>query len=77
MKGRGTMYAVEFVTKIKEGVIEVPAAHRERFKDNVKVILLAEEEMPENGDMIGRLLAAPLRVPGFAPLTREDAHARS
>lgn len=71
------MYAVEFVTKIKEGVIEVPEAHREHFKDNVKVILLAEEEVQENGDMIARLLADPLDLPGFAPLTREDTHARS
>jgi len=77
MKERGTMVAVEFVTKIKEGVIEVPEAHRQRFKDNVKVILLAEEEMLEDGDVIARLLADPLDVPGFVPLTREDTHARS
>jgi hypothetical protein len=70
------MVAAEFVTKIKEGVIEVPEAHRERFKDHVKVILLAEEETHENGDLIARLLADPLDVPGFVPLTREEAHAR-
>jgi hypothetical protein len=71
------MYAVEFTAKIKEGVIEVPEAHRGRFKDNVKVILLAEEEMHEDGDMIAKLLAHPLNVPDFTPLKREDAHARS
>ena len=77
MKERGTMVAVEFVTKIKEGVIEVPEAHRERFKDNVKVILLAEEEIEENNDTIARLLEHPLAPPDFTSLTREDAHARS
>jgi len=71
------MYAVEFMTKIKEGVIEVPEAHRERFKDTVKVILLSEEEIEGNGDMIARLLEHRLTVPDFTPLTREDAHARS
>jgi hypothetical protein len=72
------MYAVEFTTTIKDGVIEVPDVHRARFKDNVKVILLAEEApQPEEDDIIARLLAHPLRVPGFTPLTREEAHARS
>ena len=72
------MYAVEFVTKIKEGVIEVPEAHRERFKDSVKVILLSpEEEVEERDDMIARLLAHPLTISHFTPLTREEAHARS
>ena len=70
------MYAVEFTARIKEGVIEVPEAHRERFKDTVKVILLAEEEKHGNSDMIAKLLARPLSVPGFTPLSREDAHVR-
>jgi hypothetical protein len=63
------MYAVEFTTTIKDGVIEVPDVHLARFKDNVKVILLAEED-----DIIAKLLAHPLKVPGFTPLTREEAH---
>jgi hypothetical protein len=71
------MYAVEFVTKIKEGVIEVPEAHRQRFKDNVKVILLSAEEVEERDDIIARLLAHPLTISRFTPLTREEAHARS
>jgi hypothetical protein len=65
------------VTKIKEGVIEVPEVHRERFKDNVKVILLAAEEIEENNDTIARLLEHTPAVPDFTSLTREDAHARS
>ena len=77
MKGSRVMYAVEFTAKIKEGVIEVPEAHRKRFKDNVKVILLSEEEIPENDDIIATLLAHPLTVPDFTTLTREDALARS
>ena len=77
MKRNQMLYAVEFTTQIQDGVIEVPEAHRERFKDNVRVILLAEEEMHEDGDMISKLLAHPLNVPDFTPLTREDAHARS
>mgnify|MGYP006298313263 CR=1 FL=1 len=77
MKRKRVMYAVEFVTRIKGGVIEVPEAHRQRFTDNVKVILLSEEEVYEDGDIIASLLENPLAVPDFTPLTREDAHARS
>lgn len=77
MKERRTIYAVEFTTEIKEGVIEVPEAHRQRFGNTVKVILLAEEQIEEDGDMIARLLADPFDVPGFEPLMREEAHARS
>jgi hypothetical protein len=76
MERRQEMYAVEFMTKIKEGMIEVPEAHRKRFKDTVKVILLSEEEIEGNGDMIARLLEHPLPLPDFTPLTREEAHAR-
>ena len=71
------MYAAEFVTKIKEGIIEVPEVHRERFKDTVRVILLSQEEGHDNDDIIATLLAHPLTVPDFKPLTREDVHARS
>ncbi|MFP3896238.1 MAG: hypothetical protein ACLFV5_05305 [Anaerolineales bacterium] len=73
------MYAAEFVTKIREGVIEIPEKYRQYFKDNVKVILLAEEEVVEGGkeDMIATLMEHPLHVSDFTPLTREEAHARS
>lgn len=77
MKEGRVVYAVEFTTKIKEGIIEVPEVHRERFTDNVKVILLLEEETPEDDDMIADLLAHPLDLPDFTPLTREAAHGRT
>jgi hypothetical protein len=77
MAGRQVMYAVEFTIKIKDGVIKVPEAHRKRFGDKVKVILLSEEEIQEDDDLIARLLKHPLPVPNFTPLSREDAHARS
>lgn len=33
-----------------------------------------ETSQAEENDMIIRLLAQPLKVPGFTPLTREEAH---
>jgi len=70
------MYAVKFITNIKEGMIEVPEEYRRRFKDNVKVILSSDEIIEENNDMIAMLLETPLIIPSFTPLGREDAHAR-
>lgn len=70
------MYAVEFTTSIKDGVIEVPEAYRQRFKGHVKVILLASEEIKDDDDIIRDLLAQPLVIPDFTPLSRGDAHAR-
>jgi hypothetical protein len=36
-----------------------------------------ETSQVEENDIIARLLAQPLKVPDFTPLTREEAHARS
>jgi hypothetical protein len=71
------MYGVEFVAKIRDGIIKVPDEYRERFTNNVKVILLSEQKTSADGDIIAGLLMRPLVVPDFTPLTREDAHARS
>jgi hypothetical protein len=70
------MYAVEFQAKIKEGTIEIPEIYRNRFKERVRVILLAEEESTTE-TFIDQLLQHPLKVAGFKPLTREEMYERS
>lgn len=69
------MIAVEFQAKIKNGIIEIPEIYRERFREQVRVILLAEE-MPAESDMIEHLLSNPLKIEGFKLLTREEIYAR-
>ena len=71
------MYRVEFVAKIRDGIIRVPDEYRGRFTDTVRVILLPEEKTSADDDIIAELLVRPLVVPDFVPLTREDAQARS
>lgn len=39
------MYAIEFQTTIKNGIIEIPEAYRGRLQEQVRVILLGEEVM--------------------------------
>jgi hypothetical protein len=70
------MYAVEFQAKIKEGTIEIPEIYRNRFKERVRVILLAEEASTTE-TFIDQLLQHPLKVSGFTPLTREEMYERS
>lgn len=67
------MYAIEFQTKVKDGSIAIPEEYRDQLKGSVHVILLAEEST-EKFDMIEHLLANPLNVEGFKPLTREEIY---
>jgi hypothetical protein len=68
------MYAIEFQAKIKDGHIEIPEIYRARLKEQVRVILLAEETSSPV-DMVGQLLQHPLKIPDFKPLTREEIYA--
>jgi len=70
------MYAVEFQAQIKNGTIEIPEAYRSRFKEHVRVLLLAEEDSP-TVTLIDQLLQYPVKVPRFKPLTREEMYERS
>jgi hypothetical protein len=69
------MYAVEFQTTIKNGVIEIPVEYQQNLR-NVRVILLAEDVAQTSRSFIDQLLARPLRVKEFHPLTCEEIYAR-
>ena len=70
------MYAVEFQTTIKNGVIGIPAEYQRNLNRSVRVILLAEDVPQATTGFIDQLLARPLRVKSFHPLTREEIYAR-
>ena len=70
------MIAVQFQATVKDGVIEIPAEYRQELKDRVHVIVLSEETIRAHGNLIDQLLDSPIRVSGFHPLTRDEAHAR-
>jgi len=70
------METVQFKTKIKNGIIEVPKKYQGKFKDNVRVILVAESTKAKAVYYLDELMAHPLKVKGFRPLTREEAHTR-
>ena len=70
------MYAAEFRTKVKNGMIEIPEEYKVHFKSLVRVILLADESQALSVNLIDQLLANPVKVRNFRPLTREAVYAR-
>ncbi len=69
--------AVEFQTFVKNGMIEVPREYRKRLSQRVRVIVLAEEDRTaQSATLIDDLLLNPIKIEGFTPLTRDEAHAR-
>ena len=70
------MQTIEFRTKIKDGVIQIPARLRKKVAGDVRVILIPKDEKTSQTDVIEELMAKPLKVRGFKPLMRDEAHAR-
>jgi hypothetical protein len=71
------MENVQFKTRIKNGIIEIPKKYQGKFKDSVCVIIVAESSKAKAANYLEELMAHPLKVKGFHPLTREEAHARN
>jgi len=71
------MYAVEFRTKVRDGIIRIPEKYKKKIKYNVKVILLAEDAADTGSDIIEELLESPLKLLDFRPLRREAVYDRS
>ena len=70
------MQTIEFRAKIKNGIIHIPAKFKGKVADDVQVILIAQSEKIKQPDIIDELMANPLKVDGFKPMTRDEAHAR-
>jgi hypothetical protein len=70
------MQTIEFHTKIKNGIIQIPDQYRSIVADDVRVILTPKSEQAVQFDIISELMANPLNVKGFKPLTRDEVHAR-
>ena len=71
------MNAVEFEAVVKDGRIEIPADHAETVKGPVRVIVLYGHDADAGAvGYFDDLMDNPIRVPGFVPLTREEANER-
>lgn len=70
------MYAIEFQTTVLNGTIQTPHEYVQRIPPRVKVILLAVEERLPTANLIDQLLANPLKIKNFKPLTRAEIYDR-
>jgi len=69
------MAAIEFDAQVIDDTIKIPAVYEGEVKGHVHVIVFPS---PSSGTptKIDELLANPLQVDGFRPLTRDEAHGR-
>jgi fructose-specific phosphotransferase system component IIB len=71
------MYAVEFETKISNGIIEIPMQYKQ-IKDSVKVIIMTDIEMDkyENKSIFNGFLSTSKQVDLLKSYNRDDLHER-
>ncbi|MBU1171822.1 MAG: hypothetical protein KKD44_19890 [Proteobacteria bacterium] len=69
------MEAIEFKTKIKNGVIRIPERFKQKNSETVKVIIISEKSSIKV-DIIDNLLSNPIKINDFSPLSREEIHER-
>ena len=70
------MVTVQFKTKIKNGVIQIPKKYQGKFNDNVRVILKVENKKAASINYLDKLMANPVKVKKFHHLTREQIYVR-
>jgi len=67
------MFAIEFQTHIKNGIIEVPTEYQNQISGSVRVIILTPDPAQHTG-IIARLLERSVQDNAFVPLTRHEIY---
>ena len=70
------MVTVQFKTKIKNGIIQVPKKYQGKLHDNVRVILKTESPKSKTMNYLDKLIAHPAKVKNFHPVAREQIYVR-
>lgn len=70
------MQTAEFETEIRDGIIEIPPSLRGRFQHRVRVTLTEEVTASPDETILDRWVKSPIDIPGFAPLSRDEANER-
>ena len=69
------MEAIEFKSKIKNGIIQIPEKYKQKIGNTVKVIVITEKKAKQF-DIIDELLANPIKLKDFSPFSREEIYER-
>jgi hypothetical protein len=68
--------SVEFKTKIKQGMIEIPEEYKQELREEHEVtviVLKTPKRIPQTGRM-AEFTQNPISVPGLRQLTRNEIH---
>jgi hypothetical protein len=71
--------SVNFKARVDNGTINIPEEYRARVKGNVRVTISDDDGVEASAaqdNIIEELLAHPLNVPGFQPLSRDEIYSR-
>ena len=68
------MFAIEFQTHIKNGIIEIPEEYQNQMGEEVRVIVFVDEKVTPSKDKVNQLLESPLKVKDFKPLKRDEIY---
>ncbi|MFM6323919.1 MAG: hypothetical protein ACKPH1_14925 [Microcystis panniformis] len=68
--------AVEFKTKIKQGIIEIPEEYQQDLTEDseVQVIVIKQNKKISTTGIIAQLTQNPVAVKGIRQLNREEIH---
>ncbi|MFO7970837.1 MAG: hypothetical protein R6U40_03705 [Desulfobacterales bacterium] len=67
------MEAIEFRTKTKNGIIQIPKKYKQKISNPVKVIIISEQK-EFKADIIDDLLENPIKLKDFSPFSREEIY---
>ena len=73
---RCKMTTIEFRTKVKDGMIEIPRKFRKLVKNQVRVILVPESDQGKKDTLIDQMLRKPILIKDFHPLNRDELYER-
>ena len=69
------MEVIEFKSKIKNGIIQIPRKYKQKMGNTVKVIVITEKKAKQ-ADIIDNLLSNPIKSKDFLPFLREEIYER-
>ena len=67
------MFAVEFQTHVRDGVIKIPTEYQNQVVGSVRVIVITPDQLQHTG-IIARLLAHPIQDDTFIPRERDEIY---
>ncbi len=70
------MLAIEFETKVRDGVVKIQAEYQNQISEDVKVIILMKDASHKSCNGLSKLTSDPIKVRKIILPSREEIHER-